>query len=131
MDESPSKHRRELLERLSSVRTESEISEVEREVVLYLRRHPHDMGIVLAAEKLEKRAAKVRDPERKANRWGVAVFVGLALLIALVVFVYTGAWVPAVLVGVPIAGVIAEGVWEVLRDRAEREKTPRDDSRHL
>lgn len=121
------KHRRALMKRLSGARTESEISEVEREAVLYLRQHPQDMDVVVAAERLEERAAKIRDPERKANRWSVAVFVGLAALITLAVFGYTRAWVPAVLVGVPIAGLVAEGVWDALLARAEAKQARRHD----
>lgn len=125
MDERSPKHRRALLERLSSVHTESEISEAEREAVLYLRRHPHDTDVVMAAEKLEKRAAEIRDLERGANRWSVAVFVGVSALIAVIVLGYAGAWTPAVLAGVPIAGLIAEGVWETLKDRAELKEARR------
>ena len=128
MYECSPKHRRALLGRLSGARTESEISEAERAAVLYLERYPHDSDVVVAAEKLEKRAAKIRDPERGANRWSVAIFVGLAALITLVVFAYARAWVPAVLVGVPIAGLVAEGVWDALLARAERKEARRGGS---
>ena len=113
------------MRRLSDARTESEIAEAERETDIYLGQHPHDMDVVVAAERLEGRAARVRDPERAANRWSLAVFLGLAALIALVVFGYTRAWAPAVLAGVLIAGIIAEGVWDALVYRSEREQARR------
>lgn len=125
VDEHSLEHRRALLRRLSEARTESEIAEAERETDIYLGRHPHDMDVAVAAERLAGRAARVRDPERGANRWSLAVFLGLAALIALVVFGYTRAWAPAVLAGVLIAGMIAEGVWDALVYRSEREQARR------
>lgn len=133
MEELSRKHRQALLERLSGARTETEVTEAEREADLYLRRHAHDTDVVIAAEKLEKRAAEERraaesrDFERGANRWSVAVFVGLAALIALVVFGHTGNWVPALLAGGLIAGVVAEGVWDTLLARAELKQARRRD----
>ncbi len=129
MDEHNPKDRRALLGRLSGARTEPEISDAKREADFYLERRPHDVDVVVAAEKLEKRAAKLGDPERGANRWSVAVFVGLAALITLVVFGYTRAWVPAVLAGGLIAGLVAEGVWDTLVARAELKQAQRDDRR--
>ena len=127
MDGHNPKDRRALLGRLSGARTEPEISEAKREADLYLKWRPHDVDVVVAAEKLEERATKLADPEREANRWSVAVFVGLAALITLVVFGYTRAWVPAVLAGVLIAGLVAEGVWDTLVARADLKEARRDD----
>ena len=123
MDERSAKRRGEMLERLSDARTGSDVSEAEREADAYLKRHPHDVDVVVAAEKLDERAAKVRDPERKANRWSIAVFVGMSALITLVLLGYAEARVLAVLAGVLIAGEVANGVWDTLRTRAEHEES--------
>lgn len=117
------------MQRLSDARTESEIAEAERETDVYLGQHPHDVDVLVAAERLAGRASRVRDPERGANRWSLAVFFGLTALIALVVFGYTRAWTPAVLAGVLVAGAIAEGVWDTLVYRSEREQARGGDDR--
>lgn len=57
--------RKKLLEQISKASSEEEISEAEKAANLYLQDYPNDPDVLAAKEKLDERAEKARDPERK------------------------------------------------------------------
>lgn len=77
--------------------------------------------MLVAREGLARRAAKSGDPERRANRWGLASFAAVAVPVALVLWWYAGAaWAVAAGAGFLLAGEVAEAVWHALRDGGRR-----------
>lgn len=118
MSDTAPKKRQALLDQLSRASSEPEMVEAAREADLYLGHYPYDADVAAAAESLERRGARIRDPERGANRWSIGVFVCLAAAVTLALLLYAPVELAlAVAAGILVAGEVAREVWSVLEAR--------------
>lgn len=65
MEETETRPRQVILDRISGARSEKDVSEARKAADRYLEEHPYDPDVIAAREKLERRASRLKDPERR------------------------------------------------------------------
>lgn len=128
-----SEKRGSLIDRMTSAKSEEDITKAQQDADIWLRENPADTDVAAAKQTLDERSEKLDDPERSANKatW-IALGVAVPLAIA-VSLMFSTSWGIAVAVGVQAGMVIAYYVWEFVgawaaesrskkRDRIERNR---------
>ena len=110
--------RTELLDRMLGAGTFRDAEAVEGLADLWLEENPGDSRVLAAQQRLEKRVARVRDPEREADRATLMVFIVAFSAAASVVFLLTGMLYAALVAALIVAfgfpwEVVGEGVAEL------------------
>ena len=107
-----------LIARMLEARTGREVEASEQAADEWLRENPGDTRVAAAGERLARRGARVRAPERKVNRATAAAFAAVFLAAAFLAGALTGSFYAAFAAGLLVALPVAEFVWGMLYDRA-------------
>lgn len=114
-----------LIARMTSAKSEEEITEAQQDADLWLRENPGDVDVAVAKQTLDEESEKLDDPERRANKatW-IALGVAIPLAIA-VSLMFSASWGIAVAGGVYVGAEIASFVWGVVREGVEESRSKR------
>ncbi len=107
-----------LIDQMLEARSVQDGEAAEKDAEGWLKENPDDVRVIAASERRAKPGARVRDPERGANRLSLSVFVVVFTLVALAAGALTDSLYAALAGGVLVALLLTESVWEVLRDRS-------------
>lgn len=107
-----------LIDQMLEARSVQDGEAAEKDAEGWLKENPDDVRVIAASERRAKTGARVRDPERGANRLSLSVFVVVFTLVALAAGALTDSLYAALAGGVLVALLLTESVWEVLRDRS-------------
>ena len=112
-----------LIDRMLGARTMRDAEAANASADAWLEKNPGDPRILAAQERLDARDARIRDPERGADRVTLVVYVCAFLGTAVAVFALTGKLYAAGIAGLLVVfGFPWDGVGEVI---AEWRRGPR------
>ena len=105
-----------LIDRMLEARNEQEVEAAEKDAEGWLKENPDDIRVIAASERLARTGARVRDPERRAERLSLLIFAVVFSSVALAVGTLTGSPYAALAAGLLVALPLIELVWELLHD---------------
>ena len=105
-----------LIDLMLEANSEQEVEAAARDAEGWIKEYPDDVRVIAAGERLAKKGAKARDPERRANRLSLSVFVVVFTLVVPAAGALTYSLYAALAAGVLIALLLSEFVWELIRD---------------
>jgi hypothetical protein len=113
-----SQNRGAMIDRMLEVRSEQEVEAAEKDAEGWLKENPDDIRVIAASKRLAKTGARVRDPERRADRLSLSVFAVVFASVALAAGALTNSPYSALTAGLLAALPLTELAWELHHNRS-------------